>query len=129
LEQIKITCELKKDKKDGYWVLGVKRYHGEKFEIINPSESHLINIKKTCDIKQSKININTSDAPDIPVKTEDNSELEKFALDCWNLAVDLRNDLEEADRLMEGLASEDPGVVPEKEVVKPKKTRRGKKKE
>ena len=125
MEAIKIICELKKDKKNGSWVTGVKRKHGEKFEIINCSKSHLINIKKMCDIKESKIDINDKPIGEVIADASgsiDNSELEAFALDCWNLAVNLRNDLSEANHLMEELASE-------KEIVIPKKTRRGKKKE
>ena len=133
----KIVCTLKKDKST--WVIGEKRFPGKKFTLVDPSPGQILNIKKSCDVEESQVEV---DDVEIVCAPEEDSELYQFAVQCWDLAVALRNQISELKSKVEAKDLIEPEIqdvpesiekeiVPEKKAAskKTKKTRTRKKKD
>lgn len=87
-----LKCKLKEETPTGTYVNLRARSHDQEFEIRNPGEGVAHNVKKLCDVE-----VVTMVIPDEIEKSklsekqsQDNTKLNQFSMDCWDLAVSLK---------------------------------------
>ena len=95
MKAVKLTCELDEKYENGYYVVGQKRFPGEIFEVINPNEGQEINIKRSCKVTKSEIEIEENIEIDA---SEKEKELTKLAEELWEEVEELRKQIQALEK-------------------------------
>ncbi len=109
-----LKCKLKKETKDGTYILSVKREHGKEFVLTDVPDSAIPNLKRFCDVeiidsgsKDKNLRIKEveviKDKSDADIAAE--KELMQFATDVWDLALEQAKTI---DKLEKKLGSAKP---------------------
>ena len=101
-----LKCKLKPETRSGVFINGNRRYHDSAFEIKSPGAGVQKNVEVFCDVEVIEMTQPDEIETNLINEKEQDLELIQFAVDCWNLAVDLE------EKVLE-LTPEDSEIVPE----------------
>lgn len=121
-----LKCKLKPEARSGIFIDGNRRYHDIPFEIKKPGSGVQKNVEVYCDVEVVEMTQSCEiETEQFDKKnTKHDPVLFQFAIDCWDLAVELEAKV--AD-LSSSAVEEDKkiGVVSKKAVPTKKRTRKG----